>query len=65
MQETKDVSATSESTYNSVSEAMESKMPDGSSVRSLSERSLKGTRNEIDQIFRAGSVSCLIAHHHH
>ena len=62
--ETKNVSATSESTYNNVSGARESKMPGGSSVRSLELRSLKAARNEINQIFRVGSISCLIAHHH-
>ena len=39
----------------------ESKAPGGSSVRSLPLRLLKVTRNEIDQIFRIGSISCLIA----
>ena len=60
----KDVSATNESTYNRISEVRESKMPGGSSVRSLKSRSLKATRDEIDQIVRVGSISCPIAHHH-
>ena len=63
-EETKDVSIASESTYNSVSEARESKMPAGSSVRSLLRRNLKTIRNEINQVIWLGSVSCLIAHHH-
>ena len=45
----KDVSATSQSTYKSVSEARESKMPGGSSVSSLLSRSLKATRNRNSQ----------------
>ena len=45
----KDVSATNQSTYNSVSEARESKMPGGSSDRSFTAISLKATRDEIDQ----------------
>ena len=64
-EETKNVSATSQSTYKSSSEARESKMPGGSSVRSLSSRSLKATRNEVDQVFRVGSISCPITHHRH
>ena len=64
-EETKDVSIASESTYNIFSKARESKMPAGSSVRSLKLRSLKATRNAIDQMFKVGSVSCLVAHHHH
>ena len=63
--ETKDVSATSQSTYNNVSEARESKMPGGSSVRSLMKKILKATRNEVDQVIWAGSISCLIVHHRH
>ena len=61
---TKDVSATNESTYKNVSEARESKMPGGSSVRSLLLRNLKATRDEIDQIVRVGSISRPIAHHY-
>ena len=61
---TKDVSATNQSTYNRVSEARESKMPGGSSVSSLKSRSLKATRDEIDQIVRVGSISRPIAHHY-
>ena len=64
-QETKDVSVTSKSTYSFFSEIWELKMPAGSSVSTLPLRSLKATRNEIDQVFRVGSLSCLIAHHHH
>ena len=52
-QETKDVSTTSERTYKNVTKARESKMPAGSSVRSLPASCLKETRNEIDQVFRA------------
>ena len=52
---TKDVSATNKSTYKNVSEARESKMPGGSSVRSLPRRSLRATRDEIDQIVSVGS----------
>ena len=63
-QKTKDVSAISESTYNSVSEASESKMPGGSSVRLLSRRSLKAATDEIDQIVRVGSISRPIVHHY-
>ena len=63
-QKTKDVSSTSESTYRYGSKARELKVPDGSSVRPLPLRALKATRNEIDKIFRVGSISCLIAHHH-
>ena len=63
-QETKGVSATNESTYNFASEARESKMPSGSSFRSLKRRSLKAIRDEIDQIVRVGSISCPTAHHH-
>ena len=63
-EERKDVSATSKSTYKIVSGARKSKMPGGSSVRLLSPRSLKTTRDEIDQIFRIDSISCPIAHHH-
>ena len=61
----KNASTTSDSTYNPLSEASESNMPGGSSVRPLSKRILKPTRNETDQVFRAGSISCLIAYHHH
>ena len=43
------VSATNESTYKTSSEARESKMPDGSSVRLLKLRSLKAARNAIDK----------------
>ena len=63
-QETKDVSATNESTYKNVSKARESKMPGSSSVRSLNERSLNATRDEIDQIVRVGSMSRPIVHPH-
>ena len=63
-QGTKNVSATRESTYNFVSEVRESKMPGDSSVKLLGPRLLKATGNEIDQVFRVGSISCLIAHHH-
>ena len=62
--EAKDVSATSESTYKSVSEVRESKMPGGSSVRTPKSNSLKAARNEIDQVFRIGSIPCPVAHHH-
>ena len=61
---TKDVSATNETTYNTVSKARESKMPGGSSVRSLLLRNLKATRDEIDQIVRVGSISRPIAYHY-
>ena len=60
----KDVSAINKSTYIRVTEARESKMPGGSSFRSLLLRSLKATRDEIDQIVRVGSISCPIAHHY-
>ena len=63
-EETKDVSATNENTYNCISEARESKMPSGSSERSFDPRSLKVTRDEVDQIVRAGSISRPIAHHY-
>ena len=46
--ETKDVYATSESTYNRVSKVRESKMPGSSSIRSLLRRPLKAVKNEID-----------------
>ena len=46
---TKDVSVTNQSTYNTCSEVRESKMPGGSSVRSLTLRSLKATRNRTSQ----------------
>ena len=59
----KDVSATGESSYKNVSEVRELKMPDGSSVRPLELRPLEEARNEIDQVFRVGSISCLITHH--
>ena len=62
--ETKDASVTNENTYKRVSKVRESKMPVGSSVRSLVLRSLKATRYEIDQIVRVGSISRPIAHHH-
>ena len=62
---TKDVSATNESTYKDDSEARESKMPGGSSVRSLLLRDLKATRDEIDQIVSVGSISRPIAHHYY
>ena len=62
---TKDVSAANQSTYNRVSEARESKMPGGSSVSSLKSRSLKATRDEIDQIVRVGSILRPIAHHYY
>ena len=52
------------STYKKVSKARESKMPGSSSVRSLSSIPLKATRDEIDQIVRAGSTSRPIAHHY-
>ena len=61
---TKDISATNQSTYNTSSKARESKMPGGSSVRSLGPRSLKAIRDEIDQIVRVGSISRPIAHHY-
>ena len=60
-----DVSATNQSTYKDISEARESKMPSGSSVRSFSSRSLKATRDEIDQIVSVGSISRPIAHHYY
>ena len=63
-EETKNVSTTSESTYNCFSEVRESKMPGGNSDSSLGPISLKATRDEIDQIVRVGSISCPIAHHH-
>ena len=62
---TKDVSTTNQSTYNSFNKARESKMPGGSSVRSLNLKSLKATRNEIDQIVSVGSISRPIAHHYY
>ena len=62
---TTDVSATNQSTYNTCSKARESKMPGGSSVRSLGPRSLKATRDEIDQIVSVGSISRPIAHHYY
>ena len=62
---TKDVSATNQSTYKSVSEARESKMPGGSSVRSLPKRFLNATRDEIDQIVSVGSISRPIAYHYY
>ena len=62
---TTDVSATNQSTYKSLNKARESKMPGGSSVRSLKSRSLKATRDEIDQIVSVGSISRLIAHHYY
>ena len=40
-------------------------MPGGSSVRPLNPRSLKATRDEIDQIVSVGSISRLIAHHYY
>ena len=52
------------STYKKVSKARESKIPGSSSVRSLSSIPLKATRDEIDQIVRAGSTSRPIAHHY-
>ena len=61
---TKDVSTTNQSTYKFSSKVRESKMPSGSSVRSLNPRSLKATRDEIDQIVRVGSISHPIAHHY-
>ena len=39
-------------------------MPGGSSVRPLNPRSLKATRDEIDQIVSVGSISHPIAHHY-
>ena len=39
-------------------------MPGGSSIRSLSPRYLKATRDEIDQIVRVGSISRFIAHYY-
>ena len=48
-EETKSASATNKSTYKNVSKARESKMPDGSSVRSLLWRSLKPTRDSNSQ----------------
>ena len=64
-QETKDVSTTSESTYKFANKARESKMPVGSSVRSLPPRPLRAARNEIDQMFKIGSISCPITHYHY
>ena len=61
----KDVSTANEITYNNTSKARESKMPGGSSVRSLSSSSLDAARNEIDQIVRVGSLSRPIAHHYY
>ena len=61
---TKDVSTNNESTYKDVSKVRESKMLGGSSIRTLKSRFLKGTRDEVDQIFWVGSISCPIAHHH-
>ena len=63
-EQTKYVSATNETTYNCVSKARESKMPGSSSVRSLPERLLKAARDEIDQIFRVGSISRPVVHHY-
>ena len=63
-EEIKDISATSESTYKSVSEVRESKMPGGSAVRKLLADSLNATSDKIDQIVRVGSISCPTAHHH-
>ena len=60
-EETKDISATSQSTYSAVSKVRGSKTPGDSSVRLLVPRPLKATRNEIDQILRIGSISYLIA----
>ena len=57
------VSITSESTYNPVSKVRESKTPAGSPASSLKLRFLKAARSEIEQIFRAGSISCLIVCH--
>ena len=62
---TTDASVTNQSTYKNVSEARESKIPGGSSVRSLNPRSLKATRDEIDQIVSVGSISRPIAHHYY
>ena len=64
-QETEDVSAIRESTYISFSEVRGLKMPGGSPVRLLPRSCLETTRNEIDQVFRVGSISCLIVPHHH
>ena len=61
---TEDVSANNESTYKRFSKVRESKIPGGSSVRSLKSRVLKATRDETDQIVRAGSISRRIAYHH-
>ena len=62
----KDVSTTNKkNTYNRFNKARESKMPGGSSVRSLPVKSLKPTRNKVYQIVRIGSISYPIAHHHH
>ena len=61
---TKDVSAINQSTYNSSNKVRESKMPSGSSDRSLDESPLKATRDEIDQIISVGSISHPIAHHY-
>ena len=61
---TRDVSATSENTYNSSNKVRESNIPGGSSVRSLKLRSLKSKRDEIDQIVSVGSISRPIAHHY-
>ena len=63
-EQTKDVSVTNETTYNCDSKARESKMPGSSFVRSLSKRLLKATRDEIDQIFRVGSISRPVVYHY-
>ena len=60
----KDVSTTNETTYKNVSKAKESKMPGGSSVSSLSGRSLKATESEIHQIVRVGSISRPVVYHY-
>ena len=60
----KDVSAINKSTYIRVTEVRESKMPGGSPNRSLPSKALNTKRDEIDQIVRVGSISCLIAYPH-
>ena len=61
----KDVSTANENTYNTCSKARESKMPGGSSVRSLNPKPLKAIRDEIDQIVSVGSISRPIVHHYY
>ena len=59
----KNVSATDKSTYNSVSKARESKMPSGSSDRSLNLRNLKPARNEIEKKEKKKKYSVLAQSH--